>query len=204
MINALRLSSFFIFVALGLALSFVADRGRRRVFVNVFLAYVLALNAFVVVGQKDAWPFSPYGLMTVDSSRRGVVRSMIAFRGVDGHGREWDIEPLAWSPLFPPAIMGWFEVNFPRATTEARDEVGRFLLDRAEEARRRRRAGAPIGNERLLGPLSAPDTHQSRPAIETASEPLVGIRVYRLTWIAEILLRDPSAVTRTLVFEYPR
>jgi hypothetical protein len=202
MINALRLSSFLIFVVLGLAVA--ADRGRRRVFVNVFLGYVLALNAFVVAGQKDAWPFSPYGLMTVDSSRRGIARSMIAFRCVDGQGREWDIEPLAWSPVFPPAIMGWFEVKFPQATAEARDEVGRFLLGRAEEARRRRRAGAPIGNERLLGPLSAPDTHRSRPAMETAAEPLVKIRVYRLTWIAETLLRDPSAVTRTLVFEYPR
>jgi hypothetical protein len=203
MVQALRLGSFLIFVALGAILPFVGGRSRRRS-IDVFLAYVLALNAFVVIGQKDAWPFSNYGLMTADSSRRGIVRSMIAFRAVDGQGREWGVEPLAWSPLFPPAVMGWFEVAFPRVTPEARDEVGRFLLERAEEARRRRQVGARIGNERYLGPLSAPDTHQSRPVLESAPEPLVKIRVYRLTWIAEILLKDPSSVTRTLVFEYPR
>jgi hypothetical protein len=203
MVHALRLGSFLIFVALGVILPFVEGRSRRR-WIDVFLAYVLALNAFVAVAQKDAWPFSSYGLMTADSSRRGIVRSMIAFRAVDGHGREWDVEPLAWSPLFPPAVMGWFEVAFPRATPDARDDVGRFLLERAEEARRRRQDGAKIGNARLLGPLSAPDTHQSRPVLQSPEEPLVKIRVYRLTWIAEVLLRDASAVTRTLVFEYPR
>jgi hypothetical protein len=142
-------------------------------------------------------------MMAVDSRERGVVRSMIAFRGVDARGREWDVEPLAWSPLFPQAVMGWFEVGFPRATPREREEVGRFLLERAEAARKGKRAGDRIGNERLLGPLSAPDTNLSRSVGEAAPEPLVGLRVYRLSWVAEVFLRDPRSLTRALVFEYP-
>ena len=202
MVHALRLSTFLTFVGLGLALPFLQDPRRRRTCINAFLGYVLALNAFVVVAQTDAWPFSPYRMMAVDSRARGIVRNMIAFRGLDGRGREWDTEPLAWSPLFPQALMGWFEVGFPRATPEEREVVGRFLWERAEEARRSRLQKPWIGNERLLGPLAAPDTNLSRPAREIPEEPLVGLRVYRVFWVAEELLRDPSSVRRTLVFEY--
>lgn len=202
MVHALRLSTFLTFVGLGLILPFVQDAHRRRTCINAFLGYVLALNAFVAVAQTDAWPFSPYRMMAVDSRGRGAERSMIAFRGFDDQGREWDVEPLAWSPLFPQAIMGWFEVGFPRATPEGRQEVVGFLWERAEEARRARRTQAWFGNERLLGPLAAPDTNLSRPAREISGEPLVGLRVYRVFWVSEELLRDPSSVRRTLVFEY--
>jgi hypothetical protein len=203
MVHVLRLGSFLIFVALGLVLPFVRTEGRRRAWTNALLLYVLALNAFVVLAQTDAWPFSPYRMMAVDARPRGVVRRMIAFRAVDGRGREWDVEPLAWSPLFPQAVMGWFEVGFPHATLREREEVGRFLLERAEDARRRRRDGARIGNERLLGPFSAADTNLSRPAREVSPEPLVGLRVYRLSWVPETFVHDPDSVTRALVFEYP-
>lgn len=203
MVHVLRLGSFLIFVAMGLVLPFVRTQARRRAWTNALLLYVLALNAFVVLAQTDAWPFSPYRMMAVDARSRGVARSMIAFRVVDGRGREWDLEPLAWSPLFPQAVMGWFEVGFPRATPREREEAGRFLLDRAEEARRKRRDGAWIGNERLLGPLSATDTNLSRPSREASPDRLARLRVYRLTWVPETLVRDPGAVSRALVFEYP-
>jgi hypothetical protein len=201
MIHVLRLSTFLAFVGLGLILPFVEKARRRRIWTNAFLAYVLALNGFVALAQTDAWPFSPYRMMAVDSRARGVERSMVAFRAVDERGREWDIEPLAWSPLFPQAIMGWFEVGFPRATPEEREGVGRFLLERAEEARRTRRSGGWIGNQRLLGPLAAPDTNLSRPAREAPEGPLVGLRVYRLFWVSETFLRDPGSVRRVLLFE---
>jgi hypothetical protein len=203
MVHVLRLGSFLIFVALGLLLPFLRTEGRRRAWTNVLLLYVLALNLFVVLAQTDAWPFSPYRMMAVDARPRGVTRRMVAFRAVDERGREWDVEPLAWSPLFPQAVMGWFEVGFPRATLREREEVGRFLLERVEAARRSRREGARIGNERLLGLLAATDTNLSRPAREISPEPLVGLRVYRLTWVPEIFVRDPGSVTRSLLFEYP-
>lgn len=204
MVHALRLSTFLAFVGLGLILPFVHGTRWRRTWVNAFLGYVLALNAFVAVAQTDAWPFSPYRMMAVDSRARGLTRSMIAFRGVDGQGAEWDLEPLAWSPLFPQAVMGWFEVGFPGASAEERDEVGRFLWERAEAARRARLTTSWIGNERLLGPLAAPDTNLSRPAAQTSQQPLQGLRVYRLFWASEDLLRDPTSVRRVLVFEYRR
>ena len=132
MVHALRLSTFLVFIGLGLAIPLLVEPARRRRAINAFLAYILALNAFVAAAQTDAWPFSPYRMMAVDA-RLDTARSMIAFRGVDGEGREWDVEPLAWSPLFPQAIMGWFEVVFPRATPAEREEVVRFLFERAEE-----------------------------------------------------------------------
>jgi hypothetical protein len=203
MVHALRLSTFLVFIGLGLAIPFLLEPTRRRRAINAFLAYVLALNAFVAAAQTDAWPFSPYRMMAIDA-RLDTARSMIAFRGVDAQGREWDIEPLAFSPLFPQAVMGWFEVVYPRATPAQREEAVRFLFERAEDARRRRQAGRWIGNERFLGPLAAPDTNLSHAAANVSPEPLAGLRVYRVFWTPQAFLDDPGSVRRSLVYEYRR
>jgi hypothetical protein len=87
--------------------------------------------------------------------------------------------------------------------------VARFLLGRAEAARRRGREGrAPGTFERLLGPLAAPTfvQHPRRwtSPEATPSRPFVRLRLYRESWSLEERRRDPERVTRVLLHEHPR
>jgi hypothetical protein len=204
MLQALRLLTFLAFVALALGVARSRHTPSARRWSDLFIGYVLAFNLFVAVSQTDGWPFSPYRMMAVDSRERGVTRSMVAFRVVDAAGRECDVDPLAWSPLFPMAVMGWYEVRFPRASAAERQAAASFLLDRAEDARRRRAAGERVGNERLLGPLTAWDVNLSRAVHVAPQGPLVAFRVYRLRWVAERLLEDEGSVQRELLYEHRR
>src|SRR6202011_2511845 len=102
---------------------------------------------------------------------------------VDDDGRAWRVDELAWSPLFPQAVMGWFDVSWARATPAQRSEVLRFLLRRAEAARVHRVHGDRFfGNARLLGPIAAPDTNLWGGAPQSPAR-LRELRVYRVAWI---------------------
>ena len=124
------------------------------------------------------------------------------FAVVDEQGREWRVDDLAWSPLFPQAIMGWFDVSWPVATASQRHEVMRFLLARAEWARGHRQRGHSFfGNALVLGSLAAPDIYLWGDAPQSPSR-LRALRVYRVSWIPTVLARDGRILDRGLIAEY--
>ena len=110
------------------------------------------------------------------------------------------MDPLAFSPLFPATVMGWYETAYPFASPQDREAAAAFLLARAETARQGRAAGRRIGNERFLGPLSAPDTNILWDPPD-APAPFVVFRVYRLFWRPDELAADPQRFRRRLLFE---
>lgn len=201
LVQPLRSLPLLLFVALGISV-LRAPEGQRRRRIQRLLAAFLLFHAGAVLLQFDAWPFSPYRMMAVDARAHADVRSMVAFRAVDRAGREWTVDPLSWSPLFPQAIMGWFETALPRAKPTDRDAAAQFLFQRVEDARRRRLAGRRVGNERLLGCLAAPDTNLSRSLEGLPPEPFAVLRVYRLFWRPDELNADPSRFGRRLLLEY--
>jgi hypothetical protein len=203
LIQIARLGILVLFVALGLRAALTGEPRRRRSAIQAFLAYTLIVNVFVAARQTDAWPFSPYRMMAVDATVHDDERRMIAFKGVDDEGREWDVDSLSWSPLYPQAVMGWFEVVYPKATAAERSEALRFLLERAEEARTSQAAGRWFGNRRLLGPLAAPDTFVYGRA-PVSPRAFTAFRVYRVTWRPNELRRNPDSASWRLVDEYPR
>jgi hypothetical protein len=192
------------FVALGLWLARVppTSPSRRRA-VSGFLAYVLAVHAFVAASQADCWPFSSFPMMANDTRRQPDEQAMISFRGVDAGGREWEVDPASWAPLYHQSMRGWFEVVAPRVSQGERREAVAFLLSRAEEARAARASGRCHGNERVLGPLAAPDTYAYGPRPAVAPDPFVALRVYRVSWDRRTLLDGGPRAERTLLHEVP-
>ncbi len=202
-----RFAMLVLFVVLGLR---VAARGpgatTRRRRINGLLAWLLALHGAVALLQRESWPFALYPMMANDARIHDDLRRMTAFRAVDAGGREHRLDPLALSPLYSPAVEIWFEKGFPQATDAERQDVGRFLLERAEDARVRREAGRRVGNERLLGRLAAPDSYPPYPPLEgpPPAEPFDALRVYRLYWRPAIFAADSTRVDRRLLLEYRR
>jgi hypothetical protein len=191
-----------VFVVLGLRVAHEQHAARRGARVRQLVIYTLAVHALVGATQSDAWPFSPFRQMAVDS-RRHVESRMIAFRCVDSRGREWRVDPWAWSPLFPPPVMGWAGAGLSAAAPALRDEALAFLLQRAEAARQARLRNDRFGQGRLLGRLSAPDVflHWSP---EPSDAPFTALRVYELRWKPRELAADGSRYSRRLVAEYAR
>ena len=202
MAQALRAAPLALFLVLGCRVALARDPAIRRRRIHVLLAVFLAIQSLIAATQIDAWPFSPYRLMAADARRRDAPMTMIALRGLDPDGREWRVDPLAWSPLYSEDVSDWFELVASRAAPVERDAVLAFLYARAEEARRLRAAGRRVGNERWLGPLAAPDIFLSPPSEGPPPQPFAGLRVYRLTWDPLELARDPERVTRQVLFEY--
>jgi len=179
-----------------------AEKRRRRV--NELLVYVLVAHAAIVIAQNDAWPFATYPMMAVDSTDQTAIHNGLSFRVVDDAGREWQVDPLAWSPLYPQSVMGWFEVVYPRATDSQRNDVLRFLLARAESARLHVNRGDRFyGNAALLGPLAAPDTNLYAPAPQSP-RPLRALRMYRIWWTPAELSTTGTIRERRLISEYRR
>jgi hypothetical protein len=190
------------FLGLGLRIPLLRAPGQRRRAVDLFLVFLLLVHAATVASQTDCWPFSTYPMMANDATRQPVEQLMIALKGVDREGTEWDVDPLAWSPLFPQSIRGWFEIVFPRASERDRRAVAQFLFEKAEAARGARLAGERFGNERWLGPLAASDTYWYPPVARTSEQSFVALRVYRLSWDRNDLLAGRRDVRRTLLIEH--
>lgn len=198
MIELLRMACFLLFVALGVRVLVTGQGAGRRRAVNLFIAYAVAVSSVVAVSQKDAWPFSTYrliqGLWGADR-----IYKQIVIRGVDGDGREWPVESLSWSPTFPLVIQEWLSRTYPRVTPAQQSRAARFLLERAEEARRLRAHGERVGNERLLGRFAAPDWWRYRSVAEVPPRPFVGLRAYEVdAQVGEA----PRWATRRLVLDY--
>ncbi|HYS52292.1 MAG TPA: hypothetical protein VER58_00845 [Thermoanaerobaculia bacterium] len=200
-IDGLRLASFLFFVLLGVSVMRTPAGPTRRARINVLLVYFLVLNFFVGVFQRDDWPFSPYPLM------RGVWNGSWEYTktvlvGVDATGREWDLDPMTWSPVFPLVLQEWFNEIFPQLTDQGKRRAERFLYSKAEEARRERVAGRRIGNERILGPFTASDWWIYRRTAATSPQPFVAIRVYRDSWRPYERLEDSRKFKRKLIAQY--
>lgn len=186
-----RLAMFALFIVAGVRVT-TAPAGHRRRAINIFLGYTLLAHLAIAIPQNEAWPFSMYPMMAADATDRQAEHRGIFFRAVDSAGREWRVDPLAWSPLFPQAIMGWFEVSWPEATAGQRAAVLKFLLDRAEAARVARSNGERFfGNASILGPLAAPDTNLWGNAAQSQL-PYVALRVYRVRWNPTELAASPA------------
>jgi len=186
-----------IFVMMAVLLPFLEGEKRRRA-INALIAYVLILLVAMSLTGRDAWPLATFPMMANDRSMVGNVETMIALRAVTADGSEWEVDPLAWSPLTNQSIRGWFENAFYTTTPEQRRDVAQFLLQKAEGARRSRAARLRFGNERVLGVFAAPDTYAYHSAVPFSSSPYVGIRVYRLQWVAAA---PPPPPQRRLLLE---
>jgi hypothetical protein len=200
MLHLLRFFAFLCFLFLGARIRLSASGGRRRA-IQQFLVYVLAVSWAVGMLQRDAWPFSPYPLM------RGIwdgdfVYEKVVPQGLDADGREWPIDPLSWSPLFPLVLNEWILHHYPRLSPPEQVRVAEFFLERAENARARRAANEPIGPEVWLGRLAAPDWWLYRPATAASPRPFTGIRIYLESWQPRRRLADPQAFSRRLLLEH--
>jgi hypothetical protein len=198
-----RLATFLAFIVLGVRIIRTDGAVRRRA-VNMLIIFVLLVQAALIVGQNEAWPFAMYPMMAVRATDRATPHNGLSFRVVDDTGREWPVDPLAWSPLYPQSVMGWFEVTYPRVGDNDRTAAMRFLLERAEVARSKAIRGKRFyGNRALLGPLAAPDTNLYSYA-PPSPRTLRALRVYRLFWNIDDFARDRRLIARTLICEYRR
>lgn len=208
MLNVLSAVCFlgFLVAALLVALSERGGTAPRRLFVNVFLAYAVVASFGAGLSQKDAWPFSRWPMA---GGRAEAVGSNVRIVAVDADGALRAIDYRAWQPMAFDELIPWMHRTFPRLPRQSQDRVVAHLLATAESARRRARAGEGVGYlDRYLGPLAAPefDLHPrpwSSPE-SVPSRPFVGLRVYRETWNQEERRRDPSRVTRVLLYESVR
>lgn len=192
-VELFRLGAFLGFLVLG-------HCARTRPRINLFIIYVLGLSVAIGFTQRDAWPFSTYRL--ANQTWKGTsVRpyTKVSFYGVDARGNESEVDASAWSPLFPVVMQFYFRDVYPTLSRAGKDNALRFLLSLAESSRVALAAGRRYGNERLLGPLTAPDwaiyaRHRDAPAA-----PWTGLRVYRDTWIPIERLDDPNRFQRVTV-----
>jgi hypothetical protein len=195
----------FLLVALLVAASERGLLSPRRRFVDLFLAYAVAVSFGAGLTQKDAWPFSRWPMA---GGRAELEASTIRIVGVDEDGLERAIDYRAWQPMAFDELIPWMHRTFPRLPTPSQDRVAAHLLQRAESARRRAQAGGGVGYlHRYLGPLAAPEFDLHPRVWSTAGippRPFVALRVYRETWNQEERRRDPSRVRRALLHESGR
>jgi hypothetical protein len=195
---------FFGFVALGLLAAY-SGRGRndkRRV--NLFIVYTVALSLAVGLGQRDVWPFSAWPLVAGTVSRPLTHPRIVA---IDAEGREYQIDYRAWEPLEFDELTAWQQANFSRLDRPAQDRVAAYLLGIVEGARRQWSRGERVHYlDYYLGPLSAPLFLGHPDYWETDAgvpgQAFVGLRFYEESWDVEERARDPSKISRRLVFEY--
>ena len=192
------MACFAAFVALGVRVLVVGRGDRRHRAVNLLIAYAVTLSTVVAVSQKDAWPFSTYrliqGLWGADR-----IYKQIAVVALDEAGREWAVNPAAWAPTFPLVVQEWLGRAYPKLTAAQQSRVAKFLLERAEETRRRWIRGERVGNGRILGPLTASDWWRYRPVAEAPPGPFVGLRAYE---VDARIGKAPRWETRRLVLDY--
>lgn len=168
-------------VVLGLRVRASGETRRRRR-TDVFLAYVLAASLAAGVAQVDLWPFSPYTLAAF-RARADARVCQTWFYGVDAGGREWRVDPYAWSPVFDSILQYWFEQSFGRLTRDGRDRVLAFLHRRADQARARLAAGEGIGFERRLGRFHVPYWWLLPRQRSVPAAPFEGFRAYQACWV---------------------
>jgi hypothetical protein len=193
------------FVALGLFAAYSATRRKddRRP-VNLFIAYIVLVSLAAGFAQRDVWPFSTWPLVAGTVPRPTTQPRIVA---IDAQGTEYQIDYRAWEPLEFEEMIAWTQAYFAQLDRASQDSVAAYLLGIVERARRQWAAGERTHDfDRYFGPLSVP-LFLGHPAYwETEAgvpkEPFVGLRFYEETWDVEERARDPSKMTRRLVYEY--
>jgi hypothetical protein len=201
-VDVARLGCFLLFVALGL-LAARRNAGRRAA--DRLIVYALAVSCLVGVTQLESWPFTNWALVNHGSPERVVS---LELEGLDATGRGWVVDLRVLQPLAPEEFATWLKANLPSLTPGDRARLARFLLQRAEEGRQRLVSGrAPAPNQWLLGPLDAPyhfhDAKTWTSVAQVPATPFVGLRAWFWDWSVEERYRDPSRVTRRLLFALP-
>lgn len=165
-------------------------RSHRRSAVTLLVLYVITVHVVLSATRRDAWPFVTHGVFFEDSDARRPFTS-VRVVGIDASGRESEIDPRAWSPLSDRTLDTWFLIEFARLTPEGQRQVTRFLLDKAEAARRG-------GHSRLLRFIAAPQWYSLVVPHVAPDAPYVGLRVYLVTRTPLVKAANGSETTRLL------
>jgi hypothetical protein len=201
MLELLRLASFLGFLFLGYQVARSGDGPERRSAIHRLLAYVLALSVAVGVLQWDDWPFTSHTI-AVGRARADSRVCAAELYGLDDAGREWRLDPYSFSPVYHSILQYWLEQALGRLSETQRERVLAFLLERAEESRKRLAAGRALGPERILGPAGAPYWLLLPRALEVPRSPYAGLRAYSSCWLVADGPRRPIA--RRLLLEHGR
>jgi len=205
-VDLARLGAFVGLVLLGLL---AAWRGRRadpaagRGPVDALILYVLTVSLLVGLVQIEAWPFTNWALVHSPGPRQ--MRSW-ELEGLDATGRGYVIDPVVLQPLAPEEFGGRLLPRPGGLTAEGRANVARFILRRAEAARRRAAEEHRVAvNEWLLGPLAAPPLVRQARIWRTPADlphaPLVGLRIWLVEWDVLQRFADESRVARRVLIE---
>jgi len=205
-VDLLRLGCFAVFVALGLLAARAGGRADARRFTNRLIGYVLAVTAVVGLVQQESWPFTTWSLVSGTPARH---MTSLEVEGLDASGRGYVVDLRVVQPLSPEELASWLKANEDRLGPSGRESMGRFLLQRAEDGRRRfLDHGRVAPNQWLLGPADAPyhfhDAKTWKSAAQVPATPFTALRAWFLEWDVNERYADPGRVTRRLLFEYPR
>jgi len=201
MAELLRGVSFLGFLALGWRVARLDPGPARRRAINRLLAYVVLLNGAAGLLQWDDWPFTSHTI-AVGRARADSRVCGTELVGVDDGGREWTLDPYTFTPVYHSILQYWIEQAPGRLDEAQRDRALAFLLERAEESRRRLAAGRALGHERLLGPLGAPYWLLLPRSRAAPASPYAALRAYSSCWS---LAEGPQLATpRRLIAEHRR
>lgn len=195
-----KLASFLFFLLLGLRVRCSVGPSRRRA-ITLLLVYVITLNGLAGVTQFDNWPFTSNAL-AVGRPNEQTRMAWAGFFGVDRHGREWQIDPLTWSPVFDSILQYWIRAYYPELSAAEQKEAMHFLLARANAAREALHAGRKIGFERRIGPWNCPYWWRLTRLRHVPPEPYQALRVYELEFTVGAIARDPRDIHRKLLAEF--
>jgi hypothetical protein len=205
-VDLLRLGCFVVFVALGLLAARRSGRSEARPRVDALIFYILTVTTVVGLVQQESWPFTTWSLVSGTPARH---MTSLEVEGLDAAGRGYVIDLRVVQPLSPEELASWLKANERRLGRRGEESLGRFLLERAEEGRRRlldHRRVAP--NQWLLGPADAPyhfhDAKTWTSAAQVPTSPFTGLRAWFLEWDIDERYGDDRRVTRRLLFEYRR
>ena len=183
---------FVIFVSLAVAVRIVSSN-RKRQAVTLWLGYCIGVECIMAATGRDAWPFSAYGALfhRGDASRSF---SNLRFVAVDTAGREFEIDPRAWSPLHERTLQQWWLAYFHRLNPDQQKVAVSFLLRQAEDTRRRIESDRRVANSKILGSLAAPFWYEPRSAPTQSPLPYQLIRVYLISRVPaeKVHSRDES------------
>jgi hypothetical protein len=202
MVEAGKLASLLLFVVLGVRAARIKGQGRRRA-ITLFIAYTIGINLLSGVTQFDNWPFTSNTLATGRGNDDTRV-TWLLFRGVDSHGREWPLDPQAWSPVFDSILQYWLQSRYPLLPSDQRRDADRFLVVRANAARTAMRAGKRFGFERLIGPFNLGYWWQLPRVTAAPDEPFRAVRVYEAQFTNRELLRTRHFTRQRLLLEMQR